>query len=79
MSGPSYCRICGEWPGNFGKNGDLCHTHYCVEICRDHPVPLPRDQEMKTEIVRLYRSTNTPLPPSYEEVYDPAPTAKERE
>jgi hypothetical protein len=31
---------------------------------------LPRNPQMKADIVRLYRSTGTPLPPSYEEVYD---------
>jgi len=68
--GPSFCVQCDSWPGIYGPHQNLC------TICDDqrhafaNPVPLPRDPQLKADIVRLYRSTGTPLPPSYEEIYD---------
>lgn len=57
----------GPW-GRWGPRR-LCDSCSDREWVQAHPVPLPRDPQMRGEIVRLYQSSGLPIPPRYEEIY----------
>jgi len=47
---PSYCALCGEWPALEIAHGLRCHLCMCRDICADHPVPMPRDPQMRRDL-----------------------------
>ncbi len=52
-SGPSYCKVCGEWPARQTRKGLRCHLCECRDICADNPVPLPEGRECLQDLASI--------------------------
>lgn len=52
-SGPSYCKLCGEWPARQTPKGLRCHLCECRDICEDNPVPLPEGRECLQDLANI--------------------------
>lgn len=52
-SGPSYCKLCGEWPARQTAKGLRCHLCECRDICADNPVPLPKGRECLQDLANI--------------------------
>lgn len=52
-AGPSYCKLCGEWPARQTSKGLRCHLCECRDICADNPVPLPSSRECLQDLASI--------------------------
>lgn len=52
-SGPSFCKLCGEWPARHTSRGLRCHLCECRDICADNPVPLPDGRECLQDLASI--------------------------
>lgn len=52
-SGPSYCKLCGEWPARQTSKGLRCHLCECRDICADNPVPLPAGRDCLQDLASI--------------------------
>lgn len=53
FGGPRCCAVCGEWPALETAFGLRCHLCECRAYAAVHPVPLPENPEMLSDLAGI--------------------------